>query len=267
VHWSRHLSVSHQTESEIAERILAWLGIPTLIASALVVPALAIDASSVHGGWRTFGDFLNWLTWGVFALELVVVLLFEQNRWRWVRNHPLEVAVVILTPPVLPGSLQALRALRLLRILRLFAFARLARTTLGLQGLKAAAFLALVTMLAGGAAFASAEGRHITLWDGIWWSITTMTTVGYGDLYPHTNLGRVVAMGVMVVGIGFVAILTAALAERFVSLGRAHKEEEDLLAQIDIAEHELLEEIQRIATRLTELEKMLRRLRTQRPAG
>ena len=45
-----------------------------------------------------------------------------------------------------------------------------------------------------------------------------MTTVGYGDLYPHTDEGRFIAVVIMVVGIGFVAVLTAAIAERFVDV-------------------------------------------------
>jgi hypothetical protein len=57
------------------------------------------------------------------------------------------------------------------------------------------------------AAFASAEPKH-SAGDGIYWAITTMTTVGYGDLSPETNTGKVIAVGVMVVGIGFIALLT-----------------------------------------------------------
>jgi len=49
----------------------------------------------------------------------------------------------------------------------------------------------------------------------VWWAVTTVRTVGYGDNYPQTNGGRIIAIVVMFVGIGFVAILTAAAAERF----------------------------------------------------
>ncbi len=67
--------------------------------------------------------------------------------------------------------------------------------------------------------------------DGVWWAVTTVTTVGYGDIRPETDAGRVIAMAVMLVGIGFVAIVTGAAAERFM---RARREEErHMTAQLD----------------------------------
>jgi hypothetical protein len=90
------------------------------------------------------------------------------------------------------------------------------RRLLSVEGLRYAAILAAVTVLAGGAAFAAVE-PHQTTGEGMYWAITTMTTVGYGDLSPTTTDGKVLAAVVMVIGIGFVAILTGAVAQHFLA--------------------------------------------------
>jgi voltage-gated potassium channel len=76
-----------------------------------------------------------------------------------------------------------------------------------------------------------------------------MTTVGYGDTYPHTDLGRVVALALMVVGIGFIAVLTAALAERFVRTelrDEVIELGEEVAVEVEQAEVELLTELHEI---------------------
>ena len=143
------------------------------------------------------------------------------GSWLWLRGRPLDVAIVVLTPPFAPGALlgfRLARLLRLLRVLRLARTAHLTRRMSSLDGVKWAAAVAGLVALGGGAAFAGVErDQHFSTADGLWWAASTMTTVGYGDVTPKTGLGRVIAVGVMVVGIGFVAFLTAAVAQRFVA--------------------------------------------------
>lgn len=70
-----------------------------------------------------------------------------------------------------------------------------------------------------------AEGSKITTFgDAIWWAIVTITTVGYGDLYPVTLLGRVIAVVLMLSGIVVIGILTAALASWLVEEIKADKD-------------------------------------------
>jgi voltage-gated potassium channel len=131
-------------------------------------------------------------------------------------------------------------------LLRLLKAARIARRLLSTEGVRDAGVLALMTIFAGGAAFTALERGHheppIDTWDGMWWSITTVTTVGYGDVSPMTTGGRVIAIVVMLVGIGFVAILTAAAAERFLRARRPEAADQQL--------HDRLNEIVRRLDRL-----------------
>jgi voltage-gated potassium channel len=77
-------------------------------------------------------------------------------------------------------------------------------------------------------------------WDGMWWAVVTVTTVGYGDVYPTSVKGRIVAMVVMLFGIGFLSVLTAALASRLVKTERSD-ETEQILAALTRLEAELAE--------------------------
>ena len=198
---------------------------PLLIAALLTIPAIAIEQSSAGEPYDTIAVILNWIVWLAFLVELVVMLALVPNRRQWLREHPLELAIVVLTPPFLPPALQAARVFRLLRLLTLVKAAVLLRRLMSTEGIRDSAVLALVTVLIGGAAYSAIEKTHngepISAWDGVWWAITTVTTVGYGDTYPDTTAGRVIAMVVMFVGIGFVAIITAAAAERFMRARRA----------------------------------------------
>jgi voltage-gated potassium channel len=245
---------------ERSERIAKRFELPVLIAALLVIPVIVVEQSDWGDPWKTLAVIVNWLIWLVFLAEVVTLIAVVPKKMVWLRRHPLELAIVVLTPPFLPTSLQALRVFRLFRLLRLMRLAPLARRFFSLEGLSYAAVLALVTALGGGAAFAAAEGRTISTWDGVWWAVATMTTVGYGDIYPHTNLGRAIAIGLMVVGIGFVAILTAALAQRFLATELREEVGElgvEIAAEVEHAEADVIAELREVMRRLQAVERKL----------
>ena len=205
-----------------------------LVAALLVIPAIAIESSDVGEPWDTVATVLNWGTWLAFLAEALLMLSVVDSRRAWLRDHPLEVAIVILTPPFLPASLQAARVFRLLRLLRLLRAGVLARRLLTTEGVRDAAVFALLTVLGGGAAYAAVEtGQNLNTWDGVWWAIVTVTTVGYGDTSPLTDAGRVIAIVVMLVGIGFIAVITAAAAERFMRGREAEAQRAELTERLD----------------------------------
>jgi voltage-gated potassium channel len=96
-----------------------------------------------------------------------------------------------------------------------------------------------------------------TAWDGIWWAVTTMTTVGYGDQFPTTAEGRVLAMGVMLVGIGFLTMLIGAAAERFVARD-VHEEVEEIERELAATDVHVLRELRAMRGQLDALETVLR---------
>jgi len=134
---------------------------------------------------------------------------------------------------------------------------KVVRRLFTVEGVQYAALLALMTALGGGAAFAAVE--NLPTWDGVYWAVTTMTTVGYGDITPETDAGRIIAMGVMVVGIGFISLIIGAVAERFVA-SEVREEVAEVEGEIASAGEEVLREIEEIGERLRRVEASVRRL-------
>jgi voltage-gated potassium channel len=194
-----------------------WLTRLTIVGAILTLPAVVVDEVAVKQPWDALGKALNWGVWGVFALNLAVTIHRARSPWTAVRANPLLTAIVALTWPYLPAGLQVGRVLGLLRLV---SVAHHARRWFSLTGLRYAAVLLVVTVLGGGAVFTAVESeQHLSLASGVWWAIVTVTTVGYGDIVPHTEGGRAIAVFVMAVGIGTAALVVGAAAQRFVAGG------------------------------------------------
>jgi voltage-gated potassium channel len=93
--------------------------------------------------------------------------------------------------------------------------------------------------------------EYDNVWVGMWWAIQTVTTVGYGDVTPSALSGRIIASFVMLEGIAFLAIVTAAITSTFVA--RATK-------QLQAGRDDELTELRRVEARFDELDRRLDRL-------
>ncbi|KGN32803.1 ion transporter [Knoellia sinensis KCTC 19936] len=158
---------------------------------------------------RTILGAVSWTVWGAFAVDLVIRLVLAEDRREYAVRHWYDVALVLL--PLL-RPLRALRLLALVRILDRSAANSLAgRVLVYVAG--AASLAVGLSALAVLDAERDAEGANITTFgDALWWACTTVTTVGYGDRFPVTTEGRVVAVALMLLGIGLVGSVIATVA-------------------------------------------------------
>jgi len=152
---------------------------------------------------------VSWTVWSAFAADFLIRLLLADQRARYALSRWYDLALIAI--PLL-RPLRFLRLLTLIRILDRSASNSLAGRVAVYVGGSAALAVLLGSVSVLDAERASPEANIKSFGDAIWWACTTVTTVGYGDRYPVTFQGRLIAVVLMVVGIGVVGSVTAAVA-------------------------------------------------------
>lgn len=178
--------------------VLFLLGYAIPIVQPAIPPAVASACSLVV-----------LVSWVLFGGDYVVRLALAEHKWRFVRTNVVDLAVI---------ALPSLRPLRLLRLVALLSVLNRSGAT-SLRG-KVITYItggAVLLVLCAGLAITEAERNApdssiVGFGDGIWWALTTVTTVGYGDTYPATTTGRVIAVALMLGGIALLGVVTATLA-------------------------------------------------------
>ncbi|WP_232744851.1 potassium channel family protein [Thiomicrorhabdus sp. Kp2] len=223
-------------ESEKAQKIGRMFEFIVLIALLVVFAQVFMLFSEelIHSHW------INSLIWLVFFAELVVNLFFVKNKVRYLKENWLNVAIVLVAFPGFNwGSDWALivRSLRLLLFVRFFTsffkdfISILNRNRFG-QILVASAFI----ILGAGALFAFLEDK--TFWDGVWYSLVTITTVGYGDIVPVSEYGRIFGVFLILFGVVFFSLVTANISA-FLIGSEQRKLERDILDYMKATEKRL----------------------------
>jgi voltage-gated potassium channel len=197
-----HLRVTRLDRWE--QRTGPWLtGLALLSFLTLVLDGLMESGTSVVLA-------VDIAAWATFAADYVVRIYLAENRWLFVRSHPLDLAAV---------ALPALRVLRL--IASLARVAALAQRGLAERVMVTTTLVAVAVVIGAASTVLDAErnapdSNIATFPDALWWAATTVTTVGYGDRFPVTGEGRLVGVVLMVVGIAVFGSITAALAGRLI---------------------------------------------------
>jgi voltage-gated potassium channel len=226
----------------VADPLLAALGLVFLVSYAwpILQPGLPHLAAEVCARAGT-------MIWAIMAADYAVRLVGAQRRLQFLRRTWLDLLMVLL-PMLRP--LRAVRGLLALRVMGRGGARTTRRTVVG----------SVVAMVAAGGAVAAlamldaergAPGATITGYgDALWWAISTITTVGYGDRYPVTMEGRMVAAALMVSGIALLGVVTASLASWFVErVGEMTSGEQRAQASIDA----LLDEVRALRAEVRQM--------------
>ena len=208
-----------------------------------IVSSVAVFASIIVMALETF-DLPAELAESLLVLDILLSLGFlaeyglrvatAESKRRYITSFYGIIDLLALLP-LLFHAAASLRVLRLLRVLRVLRLLKLTRYTKALDrfgeavrsiAAEAALFISVAMIFVIGFAFLIFEVEHEAqpelygnIFDAIWWAVISLTSVGYGDVYPVTPAGRLLTIAMVLTGMGIVAVPTALLAS---ALGRAH---------------------------------------------
>jgi voltage-gated potassium channel len=200
-----------------------------------------------HGMADTVIESTMKAIWALFILDYLVRLYLAEPRLHWFVRHLFDLAII---------ALPALRPLRLLSLAMVIkTMQRAIGHTIRGKVIVYTSFGAIIIVYGGALAMLEAERDHNekinNMGDALWWAFTTVTTVGYGDTFPVTVLGRFVAVALMVAGVSVLGVVTATLASWIVQ----RVAEEDDAAEAVTAAHidELRAEIRHLTATVSGL--------------
>jgi voltage-gated potassium channel len=226
---------------------LTALAVVFLVAYAWSV----LDTSlSSAGAWALEAILTG--VWLLFGIDYVVRLCLAERKWRFVGTHLLDLVILLLP------MFRQLRVLRLIMVIGALN-RRLRNDARGKVIIYVVGTVVLVGFVASLAVLEAEryapEATITSFGQAVWWTLATISTVGYGDSYPVTFEGRLVAASLMVAGIALLGVVTASLASWFVENLRRT---EEVAQEVEETEEQLaavLAELKSISARLDALER------------
>ena len=211
---------------------------PMFVASVLYLLAFAapIMSTRIQEPYDGYLNILQLILWGLFAADYCIRLYLAPRRLYFITHNLMNLAIVLLP---------AWRIVSFLAMIYMTAnrqYKRLSELAMKLFGYTA--IFIIMFALAIYSVESSEPGAMIRdLPTAYWWTFTTLATVGYGDVYPVTGIGRVIAVVVMLYGVGMVAVATGALASWIIEKigGREEQEYPATKADVDDLRQEISE--------------------------
>lgn len=218
--------------------IFAWLLIHWYLGKASILP---YDIP-----WLT-----SWIVWLYFLTELIVLTYMVEDRWRYLRRNWANWIVIIMGFPLILihspwfSTVRLLRVIIILRFIKPFletSFKVLARrhwqSTM-------AVMLAMVIVSAFTLTFIDPAFKNVG--EGLWFAWESVTTVGYGDIVPHTVLGRIFTCIIIIIGLVLISMMTASFSAFIIGNEQERKQDETLLRE---KIQELQQQLSRIEAKL-----------------
>ena len=197
-------------------------------------------------------NIADWLIWLAFLVETMLLSALVRNKREYLLRNWMNLVIIIGGLPIVwqyTPLVGLMRSMRLVLVVVLLArLSRNIRKLLSRHQLGTTLAVAFVTMMLSGIIISRIDPSIGTVWDGMWWAWTTMSTVGYGDVVPHNAAGRLFGSLLILFGVVLLSLLTANLAAFFIG-GDVEKIEQD--------EKEADRLLKEISARLERIERLL----------
>ena len=235
------------------ERATEW---PLTGTAVVFLAAYAWEVlANAQGGAKDAAELVIDAVWVLFGVDYLVRLALASSRSRWFLHHLPDLAVI---------ALPILRPLRLLRLVTLVGIMQRSAGTalrgrITLYTVGSAALLISTSALAALDAERHEPGASIRAFgQALWWALTTITTIGYGDTTPVSTEGRCIAALLMIGGVALIGVVTATLASWIVSLVEEENAEQEAATQAQVAA---------LQQQVSELSERIDRLLEERESG
>ena len=226
-------SGEHLDDRKLSPRLVSWrkwTDVPLIALALGSLPILILEfvQDRLSDQDRTFITIVNATVFAAFTFDYLVELTLTGDRRRYLRTEWTSFLIALSQGLALLPALGFLGAARFARAVRPFLFAwrllaigaaeaKELRSTLKKHAVGTAFSVAALVWISSAVAFTIVEdvgeGQRVNSFgDALWWSATTISTVGYGDIYPLTTVGRVIAVLTTIVGVSTFGVVTAKLA-------------------------------------------------------
>ncbi|QKS69776.1 potassium channel family protein [Paenalkalicoccus suaedae] len=160
---------------------------------------------------------LDVLIWIIFVIDVAVRFVLAPSKWTYIKRNPLDLIAIIPFDSIFRLARLA-RLFRLLRLLMVFKhyFTPL-HGVLKTNSLDKVLMAVVILIFVASIPIRLIEPSIDSYSDAVWWAVVTATTVGYGDISPETMIGRLIAMVLMMFGIGLLGVVTSSVASYFLN--------------------------------------------------
>lgn len=232
-----------------------------VVISSLAFIAVILCIIDISDGLLLWQKVLDYIILTIFTADYMIRLHKATDKKRFVKNCIFDLIAILPFSTVFRAFRLAGIIQKLVKVPRILAFLyrplKKLKKVFNSDSFKYVLFITILMILTGGILIHFAEGMSIP--DGIWWAFVTATTVGYGDISPESFYGRLIAMVLMLVGIGLIGTVTSTITSYFIDNRQKKSMADETLdmikGKLDDFENLTVEDVDVICKLLKELKK------------